>query len=58
MKSTGDYTGHSERDVAEAVMNALEKAGEQARLEVIELRGSIDPDSKSEYQVTLTGFKE
>ncbi|QBR85245.1 dodecin domain-containing protein [Legionella israelensis] len=58
MKNTGDYTGYSETGIEEAIQNALEKAGEPARFEVIETLGAQDQMDRRHYQVTLKTFTE
>ena len=53
---TRDYTGYSEAGLDEAIENALQKAGEFNRVEVIETRSSHFNEDKKHYQVTLTTF--
>ncbi|MCK5406568.1 MAG: dodecin domain-containing protein [Candidatus Krumholzibacteria bacterium] len=56
-----ELTGTSGSSVEEAVSAALKKASESVRnmrwFEIIEIRGAIDGDKVSEWQVTLkVGF--
>ena len=51
-----DYTGYSEASLDEAIADALQKAEDHCRFEVIETRSSLFPDSKSQYHVTLTAY--
>lgn len=52
-----EITGTSKTGVEEAVQNALKEAGKTLRnlrwFEVTEIRGAIDKDHASEWQVTL-----
>lgn len=52
-----NYTGYSNTGISEAIKNALEKAGDHARFEIIETRGSRTGE-ESNYQVTLATFSE
>lgn len=54
----GDYTGYSKSGLNEAISNALQKAGDYQRIEVIETRSSHYSENTSDYQVTLTTIKE
>ena len=58
IKKTRDYTGYSDESIDEAVQNALQKAGEHSRFEVIETRGSQLNDNKRHYQIMLTTFSD
>ena len=55
MKNTRsrEFTGHSENGLEEAIQDALSKAEEYQRVEVIETRSSFLSDEKRHYQVTL-----
>ncbi|HRD69347.1 MAG TPA: dodecin domain-containing protein [Legionella sp.] len=53
MKSIKDFTGFSESGINEAMQNALLKADNPARFQVIEMRGSNDSKTNRQYQVTL-----
>ena len=55
---TGDFTGHSDSGIDEAIQDALEKAGDYARIEVVETRGSQTKGNNRCYQVTLATFDE
>ena len=55
---TGDFTGHSTAGIDEAIQNALEKAGDYDRVEVIEAQGSRAKGDNRQYQVTLATFTE
>lgn len=55
---TRDYIGYSETSIADAIANALQKAGEHSHFQVIETRSSQFPDNKCYYHVTLTTFNE
>jgi dodecin len=50
---TEDFTGYSELSIDDAVTDALEKAGQFQRIEVIETRSSQHGENQSQYQVTL-----
>lgn len=58
IKKTGDFTGYSDSGIDEAIQDALEKAGDHARIEVVETRGSQTTDDTRQYQVTLATFDE
>lgn len=58
MKNTNDYTGYSETGIEEAIANALKKAGEPARFEVVETLGAQDQAEQRHYQVTLKAFSD
>ena len=53
---TGDYTGYSTSGIEEAIQNALLKAGDHNRYEIIETRGSQIGDNERHYHVTITAF--
>lgn len=53
-----DFTGYSDKDIDEAIRDALEKAGQYTRVEVVETRGSHVKGNNRHYQVTLTTFDE
>ena len=55
---TGDYIGYSESGIDDAIANALSKAGDCKRVEVIETRGSQIGEDQRQYQVTLAAFME
>ncbi len=55
---SGDFTGYSDAGLSEAVQNALEKAGEPARFEVVETRYSHEGEGRCQYEVTLATFAE
>jgi flavin-binding protein dodecin len=55
---SADFTGYSDIGIEEAIQDALDKAGDYARVEVIETRGSQANGENREYQVTLTAFSE
>ena len=57
-KKIGDFTGYSTSGIPDAVQNALEKAGEHARFEVVETLYSKADEHSCEYQVTLAAFSE
>ncbi len=52
----GDYIGHSDLGIHEAIQNALQKVGEHTHFEVIETLGSQIGQDKPEYRVTITAF--
>ncbi len=54
----GEFTGYSDSGIDEAIQDALEKAGDYARVEVVETRGSQTKGSNRRYQVTLATFDE
>jgi flavin-binding protein dodecin len=56
--TTRDFTGYSEFGIEEAIQDALEKAGDYVRVEIIETRGSQANGDNRQYQVTLTAFDE
>lgn len=58
IKKIGDFTGYSESAIDEAVQDALDKAGEYSRVEVVETRGSHIKGLNRRYQVTLATFDE
>lgn len=53
-----DFTGYSETGIEEAIQDALNKAGNYVRVEVVETRGSQSKGDSRQYQVTLTTFDE
>lgn len=55
---TGDFTGYSELGIDEAIQDALEKAGDYVRVEVVETRGSQAKGNNRQYHVTLATFDE
>jgi flavin-binding protein dodecin len=55
---SADFTGYSDVGIEEAIQDALGKAGDYARVEVIETRGSKANGENREYHVTLTAFNE
>ena len=55
---TRDYTGYSDESIDKAIQNALQKAGDHTRFEVIETRGSQIGEDKRHYQITLTTFSD
>lgn len=55
---SGDITGYSELGIEEAMQDALDKAGDCVRVEIIETRGSQAKGDSRQYQVTLTTFDE
>ena len=57
-KKLGEFTGYSELGIDEAIQDALLKAGEYTRIEVIETRGSQIKEDSRQYQVTITTFDE
>lgn len=56
--NTEEFTGYSELGIEDAIQDALDKAGEYARFEVIETRGSQGNGDNRQYHVTLTAFSE
>jgi hypothetical protein len=52
-----EITGTSEESLEEAIQNALHRAGETVNdlqwFEVTEIRGAIDGDAVSQFQVTI-----
>lgn len=58
IKKIGDYTGASTSGINEAVENALEKAGDHSRFEVVETTSSQCRDNNRHYQVTLSTYEE
>ncbi|KTC87004.1 dodecin domain-containing protein [Legionella brunensis] len=55
---TGEYTGSSNTGISEAIQNALAKASEHARIEIIETRSSQIGEDKRYYQVLLNTFAD
>ncbi|KTD07931.1 hypothetical protein [Legionella jamestowniensis] len=55
---TGDYTGSSNIGISEAIANALTKAGEPARIEIVETRSSHVGGDKRYYQVLLSTYAD
>lgn len=53
MKSIEDFTGFSDFAISDAIENALNKAGNPAHFEVIEILGSQGIKTDRQYQVTL-----
>jgi flavin-binding protein dodecin len=57
-----EIVGSSDASVSEAIRCALERASKTLRhldwFEVTQIRGSIDPDARPSYQVTMkVGFR-
>jgi flavin-binding protein dodecin len=52
----GEYTGFSELGINEAIQNALQKASEYIRVEVIETQSSWISEEKRSYQVIVSTF--
>lgn len=57
-KKQGDYTGTSSDGIHEAIENALEKAGEHARFEVVETTSLQGQENNRHYEVTLSTYDE
>ena len=57
-QKVGDFTGYSDSGINEAIQDALSKAGDYVRVEVIETRGSETKGNKRHYQVTIATFNE
>ncbi len=55
---SGDYTGYSTTGINEAIQDALTKAGDYVRIEIIETRGTQVNGDNRQYQVTLATFDE
>ena len=55
---TGDFTGYSDAGIDDALQDALDKAGDYARIEIVETRGSQTKGNNRQYQVILTTFDE
>lgn len=53
-----DFTGYSELGIEEAIQDALDKAGDYDRVEIVETRGSQANGDNRQYHVTLTAFSE
>lgn len=53
-----DFTGYSEQGIEEAIQDALDKAGDYDRVEIVETRGSQANGDNRQYHVTLTAFSE
>ncbi|KTC98667.1 dodecin domain-containing protein [Legionella erythra] len=53
-----DFTGHSESGLEDALAQALQKAGEYQRVEVIETRSSHITEENKSYQVTIAAYKD
>lgn len=53
-----DFIGNSQKDIDEAFRDALHKAGEFKRVEVIETCGSHVNGNDRRYQVTLVKYKD
>ncbi|WP_133130680.1 dodecin domain-containing protein [Legionella yabuuchiae] len=56
-KKIGDFTGISTSGISEAIKNALEKAGEHSRFEVIETTAQGSGTNR-QYQVTLSTYND
>ena len=52
----GDFTGYSTAGIDDAIQDALAKAGDHVRIEVVETRGSQVKNDVSQYQATLAVF--
>ncbi|WED42719.1 dodecin domain-containing protein [Legionella cardiaca] len=55
---TGEYTGSSDSGITEAIQNALAKAGEHTRIEVVETRSSHIGENTRYYQVLISTFTD
>ena len=55
---TADFTGYSELGIEEAIQNALDKAGNYERVEIVETRGSQANGDNRQYHVTLTAYSK
>ncbi|WP_028372319.1 hypothetical protein [Legionella lansingensis] len=55
-KKTGEYTGSSDLGLSDAIQDALQKAGEHTRIEIIETISSWINDDKRYYQVIINTF--
>ncbi len=55
---TMDVTGYSTTGIKEAIQDALHRAGDYVRIEIIEARGSQAKGDNRQYQVTLATFAE
>lgn len=53
-----DFTGYSQDGIDKAIANAIEKAGDHQRFEVIETRSHHDDAGLVQYQATITAFEE
>lgn len=53
-----DFTGYSESGLEDALAQALQKAGEYQRVEVIETRSSHTTEENKSYQVTIATYKD
>ena len=58
INKTSDFTGYSTAGIDEAIQDALQKAGDYVRVEVVEARGSQAKGDNRQYQVTLATFAE
>ena len=58
IKKVSDFTGHSTSGIDDAIKDALAKAGDYQRVEIIETRGSQTGGDKSLFQVTLATYIE
>lgn len=57
-KKIGYFTGYSTSNLHEAVQNALEKAGEHKRFEVVESCSIKAPENERQFEVTLSTFHD
>lgn len=57
-RKIGDYTGFSESGITDAIENALLKADEHTRIEIIETRSSQVGDEVRRYQVVVSTFSD
>ena len=58
IKKVSDFTGHSTSGIDDAIKDALAKAGDYQRVEIIETRGSQTAGAQSCYQVTIATFNK
>ncbi len=59
MKTIGEFVGYSENCINDAIKNAMDQAGEQQRLVVVETLGESNHRlEKSQYKVTLKAIAE
>ncbi len=55
---SAEFTGYSDLCIEEAIQNALNKAEQYVRFEIIETSGSLANRNNRQYHVTLTAFEE
>ena len=53
-----DFTGYSDSGIDKAIQDALQKAGDYVRIEIVETRGSYARGDNREYHATVTTFAE